>query len=386
MQRFWKEKWQLPVLLMIATSLDASAGTRVASIREIADQQVLPLMQRHQIPGMSIAISIDGKDTILNYGLASLSTRQPVGPHTLFEIGSVSKTFAATLASLAQQQGKLSWSDSVSRHLPTLRGSHLDKVSLLHLATHTSGLPLYTPDSITSQEQLEAYLKAWSPTHPIGSYRLYSNNGTGLLGVVAAKSLQQSYESALQKHVLQPLGLRHTFITVPAEKMPFYAQGYTSSGKPIRLHAGMLYAEAYGVKTTASDLLTFIKANINAAHGQGTLERAIANTHRPYFRAGEFTQDLMWEHYPYPVSEARVLQDRNSVTQGMPAVAVAQDSIQDQSIMINKTGSTNGFSSYVVYLPKQRIGVVLLANKSFPLEERVSAGVRILNSLTTLPR
>jgi beta-lactamase class C len=380
------KKCLLASMLLLATATSVAADTVETSIKHIVDQQILPLMQRYQIPGMSVAVSVNGRDSVLNYGLASSSSRQAVGPQTLFEIGSVSKTFTATLASYAQQQGKLSWNDRVSKHCPALRGSQLDQVSLLNLATHTSGLPLFTPENITSQQQFDAYLQAWHPTQPIGSYRLYSNNGIGLLGLVAAKTLQQPYEAALRQYILQPLGMNHTFITVPAEHLPTYAQGYTSSGKPIRLHPGMLYAEAYGVKTTARDLLTFIKANINATQEQGTLARAIAATQRPYFKAGEFTQDLMWEHYPYPVSEEQVLHDRNSVTQGMPATEINQDSAPEQSLMINKTGSTNGFSSYVVYLPKQKIGVVLLANKSFPLADRVTTGVRILNSLTTLPR
>ncbi|WP_162868181.1 serine hydrolase, partial [Klebsiella pneumoniae] len=74
----------------------------------------------------------------------------------------------------AQQQGKLSFNDPASRYLPELRGSAFDGVSLLNLATHTSGLPLFVPDDVTNNAQLMAYYRAWQPKHPVGSYRVYS--------------------------------------------------------------------------------------------------------------------------------------------------------------------------------------------------------------------
>jgi beta-lactamase class C len=79
----------------------------------------------------------------------------PVTRNTLFEIGSISKTFTATLASYAQVKGKLSFSDSAGHFLPVLRGGGLDKVRLLNLGTHTpGGMPLQVPEQITNNDQL----------------------------------------------------------------------------------------------------------------------------------------------------------------------------------------------------------------------------------------
>ena len=113
---------------------------------------------------MAVAVIVDGESYVYNYGVASLKTRQPITNKTLFEIGSASKTFTATLASYAQVKGKLVLSDSASKYLPSLRGSSFDNVSLLNLGTHTAGgLPLQVPNAIHSDDQLTDYFRQWKP-------------------------------------------------------------------------------------------------------------------------------------------------------------------------------------------------------------------------------
>ena len=95
-------------------------------VETIVTQTVQPLMEREGIPGMAVGIVYDGQSYVFNYGTASRASGKPVNDDTLFEIGSVSKTFTATLAAYAQVGGRLSLSDPVSKYLPDLRGSHFD--------------------------------------------------------------------------------------------------------------------------------------------------------------------------------------------------------------------------------------------------------------------
>src|SRR3546814_15421861 len=87
------------------------------------------------------------------------------------------------------------WSSDVcSSDLPELRGSSLEKVSLVHLGTHTAGgFPLQVPDSITNQRQLMRYFETWTPQYASGSARSYANLSIGLLGVITAKALGRSF-------------------------------------------------------------------------------------------------------------------------------------------------------------------------------------------------
>src|SRR4051812_30863628 len=131
-----------------------------AKVQEHVARAVQPGMERHGTPGMAVAIVINGQSYVFNYGLASKESGTPVGSHTLFEIGSVTKTFTATLTSYAQVTGRLSLSDHVSKYFPALQGSRFGEVTLLNLGTHTpGGLPLQVPNDVTNDDQLITTLR-----------------------------------------------------------------------------------------------------------------------------------------------------------------------------------------------------------------------------------
>jgi CubicO group peptidase (beta-lactamase class C family) len=143
--------------------------------------------------------------------------------------------FTATLASYAQINGDLSLSDRASKYLPSLRGSSFDHISLINLGTHTSGgLPLQVPGNIKNTDQLMDYFKHWKPIYAAGTYRTYSNISIGMLGMITAKSVHQTFEEAIEKKLFPELGMTQSYITVPADHMKRYAQGYTSTDVPIR--------------------------------------------------------------------------------------------------------------------------------------------------------
>ncbi|MBS0974102.1 class C beta-lactamase [Serratia rubidaea] len=347
------------------------------------DKIVQPLMEKYVVPGMTLAVSVDGKPQFYNYGVASKQSKQPVTQDTLFEIGSLSKTFTATLAAYAQHTGKIDWAQPASHYLPQLRGSALDRVSLLNLATHTSGLPLFVPDEVTNERQLMDYYRQWQPSHPIGSYRVYSNLGIGLLGMITANSLEQPFATAMEQRLLPALGMTHSYVNVPPAAQQDYAQGYNKEDKPVRVTPGPLDAESYGLKSSSSDLIRYLNANMGLVKVTPDWQQALDDVHRGYYRASEFTQDLMWESYPYPVKLETLLagNDVKVIMDGTPAQAITPPQAPQQQAWYNKTGSTNGFATYAVFIPAQKTAVVMLANKNFPNDERVKAVYQIVQSL-----
>lgn len=350
------------------------------------ENAIRPVMQEYGIPGMAVAVTVDGKHYAYYYGVASRETRQPVTEKTLFEIGSVSKTFTATLASYAATTGKLSLSDYAGQHLPELRGSHFDHISLLHLGAHTAGsLSLQVPEGIESIRQLMEFLKSWKSLYPPGSYRTYSNQSIGLLGMITAKSLRQTFPAA-ENELFAKLEMTNTYTTVPLQRQADYAQGYTKQDAPVRLHEGVLSAEAYGVKSSAADLLKFLDANMGIIPLAAKLQKAIDQTHTGYYQVGAITQDLIWEQYPYPVELRQLLQGNSPqmASQSMPATALTPPLAPQQKVWINKTGSTNGFGAYVAFIPEKKLGIVLLANKNYPIEARVTAAYQILHRFNLL--
>jgi beta-lactamase class C len=367
----------------IASHSYAAGNAGPSEMRGAIDAIVQPLKQRYNIPGIAVAVTVEGKQYFYNYGVMSKKGQEPITNKTLFEIGSFSKTFTATLACYASINGKLSLSDSASKYFPALHGSSFDEVSLLNLGTHTSGLPLFVPDTITNNDQLIDYYEAWKPDHPAGTYRTYSNLGIGMLGMIAAKSMNLPFDDAIEKKLLPEFGMTHSYINVPADKMNDYAQGYTKTDSPVRVNPGVLSSEAYGLKSSTYDLIRFIDINLQLVSVNVPLQRAVACTHAGYYQVGEFIQDLIWEQYPYPVTlntlvtgnSAEVIYKSRKATQLTPPLPPRPE------YLINKTGSTNGFSTYAAFIPAKKIGVVILANKSYPIDERVTVAYKILKSL-----
>jgi beta-lactamase class C len=367
----------------IATASHA-ADDQKDRIKTAVDHAMAPVIAHNGIRGMAVGIVDGDEHYVFNYGVASTETGKPVTNETLFELGSVSKTLTATLASYAQVRGYLSLSDPTSRFLPSLQNSPFGNVTLLNLGTHTpGGLPLQVPDNISNNEQLMQYFKAWQPAYAAGTHRTYANPSIGTLGLIAAKSMGQDFDGLMQGQLFPTLGMKDTYIKVPAAKMPDYAQGYTKDGAPIRMAPGVLSSEAYGIKTTAADMNRFVEANMNLIRVNEKLQHAIANTHIGYFKAGPMTQDLIWEQYPYPVTLESLLSGNSPamIFNATPVTEVKPPQEPQNNVWINKTGSTNGFGAYIAFIPQKRLGIVILANKNFPIDERVTAAYRILTSL-----
>lgn len=380
--------------ISLATAVFLAAAVSIAiskpgqqprsSTRSIVGAAIRPAMLKYNIPGMAVGVTDGGRSLVINYGIASTKTGRPVTDDTLFELGSVSKTLTATLASYAQVQGYLSLSDRTSKYLPALRYSKFGDVALLDLGTHTpGGLPLQVPEGIRTDNQLMQYFKKWRPTYAPQTYRTYSNVGIGTLGLITAKSMGGDFTALMEQRLFPALGMKNSYINVPMAKMADYAWGYTRGDAPIRMTTGELWPEAYGVRTTAADMLRFVKANMHSLNLGANLQRAITNTHTGYFNASGMTQDLIWEQYPYPAALKTLLTGNSPAMIFNPTRVskIVPPQRPREDVWINKTGSTNGFGAYVAFIPAKHLGIVILANKNFPISERVTIAYKILTSL-----
>jgi beta-lactamase class C len=359
----------------------AGAAEQTTDTDDQVRNAALAFMRENDIPGLAIAVSVNGKERFYNFGVASKETGQPVTNETLFELGSISKTFAATLAAWAQVNGKLSLDAPVSDYLPEMRGTPFGALTLVNLGTHTGGgFPLQVPDEVANDEQLMAWLKAWRPRYPAGTQRTYANPSIGMLARITANRLGMHYADALEKTLLPKLGLTHTFIRVPASENAAYAQGYNSKDMPVRLNPGVLADEAYGVKSDTRDMLRFLEANMGQVQVEPELQRALEATHVGYFRTGPFIQDLVWEQYAEPVSLNDLVKGNASVMalEDNPATALIPPLPPQPDALLDKTGATNGFGGYVAFVPARKTAIVILANRNHSSEPRVRLAYRVL--------
>ncbi len=342
------------------------------------------VMRENGITGLAIGVTDNGEQRFYNFGLASRENHQPVTSDTLFEIGSISKTFTVTLAAFAQAAGKLSLTDSPTRYMPELRGSALDKVSLINLATHTAGgFPLQIPDAVQTPEQLTQYYNDWQPQYLAGSQRTYANPSIALVGFATERALDVPFKTAMQRNLFAPLGLSNTHIEVPVTRQGYYAQGYDKDDAPVRINPDVLADVAYGVRSSSRDLLHFVEIQLGRVKLGEKLQAAIDATRTGYYKVGPMTQDLIWEQYAYPpkLEELQQYNGSQMIQGSQPVTSINPPLPPQQKAWVNKTGATAGFGAYVAFVPAKQRGIVLLANRNYPNEVRVKLAWDILSRL-----
>jgi len=378
----------LSTLSRMAFAIAACCCTPIAGaadLQTVVDQAIKPIMKEHDVPGIAIAVIANGKPSYFSYGVASKESKAPVTEHTLFELGSVSKTFTATMVTYGVAQGKLSLDDHPSRYMPQLEGSAIDQATLLNFGTYTAGgLPLQVPKDVKNTEQSTlAFLRNFKPVAAPDQVRVYSNPSIGVFGHVASLAMKASQADILEKQILPKLGMHSTYVRVPHSAMPNYAWGYNSKNQPVRMRDDVFSIEAYGMRSSSADLIRYVQTNIDPSQLDVTMRRAIEGTHVGYFKTGVNTQGLGWERYAYPVSLEHLLEgNSNTMSREVnPTMRLSPPLPASDQAWYNKTGSTSGFSSYVAFVPEKKIGIVILANRSYPIPERIKAAYAILTAL-----
>lgn len=371
----------LSPLFIFSTSIYAGNTPKDQEIKKLVDQNFKPLLEKYDVPGMAVGVIQNNKKYEMYYGLQSVQDKKAVNSSTIFELGSVSKLFTATAGAYAKNKGKISFKYTPGKYWKELKNTPIDQVNLLQLATYTSGnLALQFPDEVQTDQQVLTFFKDWKPKNSIGEYRQYSNPSIGLFGKVVALSMNKPFDQLLEKTIFPDLSLKHSYVNVPKTQMQNYAFGYNQENQPIRVNPGPLDAPAYGVKSTLPDMLKFINANLNPQKYPKDIQRAINETHQGFYQVGTMYQALGWEEFSYP-APLQTLLDSNSEQIVMKPNKVTAISKEPSVKMFHKTGSTNGFGTYVVFIPKENIGLVMLTNKPIPNEERIKAAYAVLNAI-----
>ena len=319
---------------------------------KIVDEVIGKYRQRHQVPGVAVILYYEGVPYFFSFGLANLMTRAPVTLDTIFELGSITKSFTAILLALEALKGTVRLNDRAELFLPGLHGFNgpFSEVTLLQLATHTAGFPHDVSLKLPSYAQAIQYLKNWSPSYPIGTHYQYSNFGFGLLGLALESASRKKYVELLSLGILGPLQMNRTFIYVPESLSVDYAQGYKKNGSPAPRWPITLIAAAGALRSTAGDMTKFLAACLNLPGTPIQLSKAIELTETIGFRINsQRTQVMSWmktEHEGYTI--------------------------------FAKNGGVTGFSTFMGYIPEYKTGIVILANKN---ANNTAAGQNILQRL-----
>jgi len=235
-----------------------------------------------QLPTLNapgIAIGLTHREQILHvgsYGFSNLEAKLPVTPHTLFQIGSISKSFTSSILLQLQEQGLLDINDPVTKYLPWFEiQSKYDPITLRHLMSHTAGI-------ITgSDSTVSAYTEAWQlrytkATAPPGEMFHYSNSGYKILGLVLETVLEQDISSILRERILEPLDMTSSLPAIRTSDRQRMAVGYAPYHDDRPLSPGGLLAPATWIESdtadgsicsTAGDMCRYLKVLLNYGNG-----------------------------------------------------------------------------------------------------------------------
>jgi CubicO group peptidase (beta-lactamase class C family) len=263
---------------------------------------VRPLLKGKKGVGVVVALIDRTGQRVFGYGSVAVNGGQPPNGDTVFEIGSITKVFTAAILAQMVRDGQVKLDDPVKSHLPRgvkvpARGNR--DITLLHLATHTSGLPIAPTDlaghvllrpgdwdnpyAHYGTAQLDAFLAGYKlPRDPGASYE-YSNLGAGLLGnALTYRAKARSYDELVRTVIAEPLGMRDTGIALsagPKGQRARFAQGHDDDGAPTSAW-DFATMEGFGaLRSTASDLLRFLSANMGLEPTK--LGAALEDCHKP---------------------------------------------------------------------------------------------------------
>jgi len=271
------------------------------------EQQALEYISKVDEATFSFGLTVGGKRATLSLTTPGARVAPKPEPDSIYEIGSISKTFSNTLLAVLEDQGLLSIDDTLGTHLPFLRLSDdVSAITLRQLATHSSGLvstgDIHTYYQVTElrgteppfgaythyirykREDLYSDLETARFKHPTGTGFEYSVMGMGTLGHICELVGGKPYEELLRELVLDPLGLTDTF-SISLEQLPRMTFAYDAEGQPLPNWYHDVLMSQGGLRSTVTDLLAFAEAQLKATAEEAdtVLARAMRRTRQVYF-------------------------------------------------------------------------------------------------------
>ncbi|MEA2336910.1 MAG: hypothetical protein QOE82_917 [Thermoanaerobaculia bacterium] len=336
----------------IAVVLTFALFAHLAAAAVLPDKDIRAILAdridvQHQSVGIVVGVIDPSGRRVVAYGNTAKGGKL-VDADTVYEIGSITKVFTSLLLADMAQRGEVALTDPVSKYLPPNvkvpeRGGK--KITLIDLATHTSGLPRMptnfhpkdaaNPYADFTVAQLYEFLATVELTRDIGSKYEYSNLGGGLLGHALARRAGTDYETLVRTRILEPLAMKSTAITLSKSMKERLATGHDGALQPVSNWDIPTLAGAGALRSTTNDLLTFVGANLG-----------IGKT-------------------PLAPAMAAMLATRRPT--GNPNLEIALGwhvLTRNGQEIVWHNGGTGGYRTWIGFDPKSRTGVVVLSNTS----------------------
>lgn len=332
----------LALVLAVTLPLHAQGLPPDSTVRRLVTERVASSPFRGIVVGL---LDANGSRRVVAVG---------VPPDRVFEIGSITKVFTASILATMVADGSVRLDDPVAKLLPAavrVPARNGRQITLVDLTTQSSGLPRMpsnmaprdstNPYADYTVDQMYAFLSGYELPRDPGETYEYSNLGVGLLGHALALKAGMSYEELVRRRVLAPLGMRETAITLSPALRARLAPGHDNEGHVVPNWDLPTLAGAGALRSTVGDMLTFLAANLDSS--ANPLARALRQTHVSRRGAGSATMTigLGWHILARPEGPSIVWHN----------------------------GGTGGYRSFAGFDEVRRVGVVVLTNANIGADD-----------------
>lgn len=339
----------LLLLAFISLTVFSSCERRGAeeqkqTLKEKIDNVVSPYIK----VGAVVGVIYKGVRQVFSYGRKAAASIEPPDANSIFEIGSITKTFTATILADMHLKGIVNLEDAVGDYLPadkvTMPSYNGIEISFEHLATHTSGLPRLPDNLFDHQDDPDDPYASYTTEHMyefLNSYTLsyigthvYSNLGVGLLGHTLGLAQGISYEELLFKTIFNTLGMKNSSLFLTEKQKADLALPHDENLYPTsNWNAGDCFQGAGSIKTSLNDMFKYLEANMGL-------------TETPLKAAMELAQEF------------RVKLGGNSTV----CLAWFTDVLSDGQTIIEHNGGTGGYFAFIGFNKSLANGVIFLCN------------------------
>lgn len=334
-----------------ATALEAK--DIVAAVRKVEDQ-IEDSIQKKRIPGCAVAIVYKKHIIFINgYGVRSIGKDDKIDLDTVFQLGSVSKPIAATLAAVLEEKGKLNLDSPVSQYLPgfTLYNQPEDSLKVNNVLSHTSGVPRsgfnHLIETFTPYPDIMATLQKTRVVTQPGIKYDYHNAMYGLISEIVEAATHQTFEDALKTYLLNPLHMHHTSATFEGLFIGFNTACPHTRGKgglvPCEPYSRGYYtvAPAGGINSSIHDMAIFLNAQLGA-YPKVISAKVLEKTQTPMVATHSLLSGGRSKNPSYGL--------------GWRIIDYA-----DQKLVYH-AGWVKGFTNFIAFMPDQELGIVVLHN------------------------
>lgn len=333
----------------------------VSKMDSLVHENVLTYMKKKGTTGLSIGILQNGQTNFYGYGETQEGNGKIPNENTIFEIGSISKTFTASAVALWANARGISLNTPVNNFLPSsipVLEKDNQKIELIHLLNHTSSLPRlsddidkgWNPDNPYAHydsTKMYNYLKTYKLTRKPGVLFEYSNLGMGLAGQILERQYGTTYEQIIKNLIAQPLGMTRTKIILTAEDAQNAAKPHDTKGNVLPYWDFKAYAGAGAMRSTAKDMLIYAKKHLDVP--TDAIGNAFKNTRQNTY-TGKGTDGV-----DYKIG-----------------LAWFELKMENQTVYVHD-GGTGGFLSFLFVCPAKNLAMIYLNNNNNEKESPTTA-------------